>query len=457
MQDDGAVIVSPSSVFIGSGPLSSAELKLVSLEGFPRSPSMPKDVLAVARSGLFAFRRISHFAGTQTKMEFGHVITEKEKKGQPKRVIVGSEKFVVGFLNGFWERMKKKKERSRRRRLKGDPFGTCDWLLVLIGAMGIGFGAKLKWGENKGEGEDRTSGGPRGKLSRNFKHLNLDFQPIKDESNGGNQKLKVDAWFGSRKTTAAIRTALSHVDNLITGITKGYRYKMRFVYAHFPINASITNTNTNKSIEIRNFLGEKKVREMGMLEGVTIVRSEKVKDELILDGNDIELVSRSAALMNQYRYYSIAMKTYTSYVVMVLVQFAYGGSNILMKIALEKGLNQLVFVVYWHVIAMFCLHSFSVFARIFVLASLGTTIHLNVYYAGLAYTSPTVASAMSNVIPSLTFLLAVLLGMEKVKISCVRGRAKVLDGTVGITFTAKLTESIIRETGSFNVTKITPF
>ncbi|KAK9274721.1 hypothetical protein L1049_021972 [Liquidambar formosana] len=139
--------------------------------------------------------------------------------------------------------------------------------------------------------------GPRGKLSRNFKHLNLDFQLIKDESNGGNQKLKVDAWFGSRKTTAAIRTALSHVDNLITGVTKGYRYKMRFVYAHFPINASITNTN--KSIEIRNFLGEKKVRKVDMLEGVTILRSEKVKDELILDGNDIELVSRSAALINQ--------------------------------------------------------------------------------------------------------------------------------------------------------------
>ncbi|KAK4777332.1 hypothetical protein SAY87_017519 [Trapa incisa] len=138
--------------------------------------------------------------------------------------------------------------------------------------------------------------GPRGKLTRDFKHLNLDFQLIKDEATG-NRKLKIDAWFGSRKTSAAIRTALSHVENLITGVTKGYRYKMRFVYAHFPINASITNDS--KSIEIRNFLGEKKVRKVDMLEGVRVVRSEKVKDELVVDGNDIELVSRSCALINQ--------------------------------------------------------------------------------------------------------------------------------------------------------------
>ncbi|XP_058072837.1 large ribosomal subunit protein uL6-like [Magnolia sinica] len=120
--------------------------------------------------------------------------------------------------------------------------------------------------------------GPHGKLMRNFKHLNLDFQLIE-----GGKKMKVEAWFGSRKTMAVIRTAINHVQNLITGITKGYHYKMRFVYSHFPINASITNGN--KSIEIRNFLGEKKVQ--------------KVEHELVLDGNDVELVSHSAALINQ--------------------------------------------------------------------------------------------------------------------------------------------------------------
>ena len=42
-----------------------------------------------------------------------------------------------------------------------------------------------------------------------------------------------------------------------------------------------------------------------MLEGVSITRSEKVKDEIVLDGNDIELVSRSAALINQVTYFSV--------------------------------------------------------------------------------------------------------------------------------------------------------
>ncbi|KAL4586577.1 hypothetical protein LXL04_011214 [Taraxacum kok-saghyz] len=48
--------------------------------------------------------------------------------------------------------------------------------------------------------------GPRGTLTRNFKHLNLDFLLITDEETG-KRKLKVDAWFGSRKTTASILIA----------------------------------------------------------------------------------------------------------------------------------------------------------------------------------------------------------------------------------------------------------
>jgi ribosomal protein L6P/L9E len=108
---------------------------------------------------------------------------------------------------------------------------------------------------------------------------------------------QVDCHFGKKKRLAAIRTATSHVQNMITGVTKGFEYKMRLVYAHFPINANIEKKGA--VIELRNFLGEKRVRVVNMLPGVTIERSSAVKDELILTGNDIENVSRSAALIHQ--------------------------------------------------------------------------------------------------------------------------------------------------------------
>jgi len=68
---------------------------------------------------------------------------------------------------------------------------------------------------------------------------------------------------------------------------------MRLVYAHFPINTAIVDKNT--ALEIRNFLGEKIVRSIKLFPGVTINRSELIKDQLELVGNDLEAVSQSAA------------------------------------------------------------------------------------------------------------------------------------------------------------------
>jgi len=73
---------------------------------------------------------------------------------------------------------------------------------------------------------------------------------------------------------------------------QGFVYKMRLVYAHFPINAIVGDNGS--SLQIRNFLGEKFVRDCPMLEGTTVAMSD-VKDEIILSGNDIEKVSQSAA------------------------------------------------------------------------------------------------------------------------------------------------------------------
>ena len=137
-----------------------------------------------------------------------------------------------------------------------------------------------------------TVAGPRSTLKRDFGHLPIEMKLTKDK-----RKILVDMWFSTRKQMAALRTLTSHITNMFTGVTKGFQYKMRFVYAHFPINAAITKNDTE--LEIRNFLGEKIVRRIPMLEGVTIARSTDVKDEVVLTGDDIEKVSLSASHIYQ--------------------------------------------------------------------------------------------------------------------------------------------------------------
>ncbi|KAJ1564631.1 60S ribosomal protein L9, partial [Nowakowskiella sp. JEL0078] len=141
-----------------------------------------------------------------------------------------------------------------------------------------------------------TVKGPRGTLKKEFKHVNIEILRVDPST------IRVRVWHGGRKHLACIRTVCSHIENMIKGVTKGFEYKMRFVYAHFPINVNIGDDN--KLVEIRNFLGEKVVRRVPMLDGVTVTQSKDQKDELVLIGNDIQNVSQSAASIQQ----SVAVK-----------------------------------------------------------------------------------------------------------------------------------------------------
>ncbi|XP_049575739.1 large ribosomal subunit protein uL6 [Syngnathus scovelli] len=143
------------------------------------------------------------------------------------------------------------------------------------------------------KGRKVTVTGPRGKLIREFNHINLELRMLGKKK----RKLRVEKWWGNRKELATVRTICSHVQNMIKGVTLGFRYKMRSVYAHFPIN--VVMQENGSLVEIRNFLGEKYIRRVRMRTGVMCTVSAAQKDELVLEGNDIELVSNSAALIQQ--------------------------------------------------------------------------------------------------------------------------------------------------------------
>ncbi|KAF3960254.1 hypothetical protein CMV_015020 [Castanea mollissima] len=127
----------------------------------------------------------------------------------------------------------------------------------------------------------------------------------------------------------------------------------------------------------------------------------------------------------------------------ISVQFGYAGLSIIGKFALNKGMSQYVFTVYRYAIATaviapfaFVLDrkkrlklTFSVFAKIVMLALLGPVICQNLFYTGMKYTTATYARAIDNVLPAFAFSMAWILGLEKVNIRRWRCQAKVL-GTI---------------------------
>ncbi|CAK9037029.1 unnamed protein product [Durusdinium trenchii] len=134
--------------------------------------------------------------------------------------------------------------------------------------------------------------GKHGSLKRDFKHL-----PIELFLANGGKKVVARMYFAKSKQCSMLNTVCSHISNLFEGVTKKFEYKMRLVYAHFPINVNIVSGG--KTIEIRNFLGEKMVRTVHMLPGATVEKSANTKDEILVTSTDIDLAGRSAALIHQ--------------------------------------------------------------------------------------------------------------------------------------------------------------
>jgi large subunit ribosomal protein L6 len=123
--------------------------------------------------------------------------------------------------------------------------------------------------------------GPQGEVSRR-----LSDPRIRIEKKG--KDIIVSSQTMRLKEKALVGTFAAHIKNMTVGVTTGFEYKMKVVYAHFPIKVSAKGS----TFVIDNFLGEKSPRKAKIL-GTTKVTVKG--DQVVLNGPDVELVGQTAA------------------------------------------------------------------------------------------------------------------------------------------------------------------
>ena len=130
-----------------------------------------------------------------------------------------------------------------------------------------------------------TVKGSKGELSRKFNYPSIS---IKQE----NGNVVLEANFPKKKDKAMLGTIKSHISNMIIGLTDGFTYNMKIVYAHFPMTVKAAGDK----VTIENFLGERYPRT------AKIVGSAKVQvkgDEVIVTGINKEDVGQTMANLEQ--------------------------------------------------------------------------------------------------------------------------------------------------------------
>jgi large subunit ribosomal protein L6 len=135
------------------------------------------------------------------------------------------------------------------------------------------------------EGKKVTIKGPKGTISRDFSYIPIFI--------GADAKtLRVSAEWPRKKEAALVGTVYSHIQNMISGVQRGFTYKLKIVFSHFPISAKVQG----RSVLIENFTGERKARR------AKIIGDVKVKvgaEDINVQGITLEEVSQTAANIEQ--------------------------------------------------------------------------------------------------------------------------------------------------------------
>ncbi|KAK7302478.1 hypothetical protein RJT34_13368 [Clitoria ternatea] len=157
---------------------------------------------------------------------------------------------------------------------------------------------------------------------------------------------------------------------------------------------------------------------------------------------------------------------------MIVVQIAFAGTNILYKLAVNDGMNLRVAVAYRFLFATAFIAplaliferktrtkmTWTILFQSFLCGLFGGALAQNFYLEALALTSATFASAMANLIPGLTFIMAVFFRMEKLNWREGAGKAKIMGTLIGIGGAMVLTfvKGVEIDIGSFHVNLLHP-
>lgn|SRR3989344_50103 len=123
--------------------------------------------------------------------------------------------------------------------------------------------------------------GPEGENSRKFNTNKLIFEK-KDE------KIIIGSKKATKREKKMMNTIAKHIKNMISGIQKKFKYKLKACFSHFPISVVIKENE----LIIKNFLGEKKDRVYKIPNKVDISVD---KDIITVSSHDKELAGQSAA------------------------------------------------------------------------------------------------------------------------------------------------------------------
>ncbi|CAN6178841.1 unnamed protein product [Urochloa humidicola] len=131
------------------------------------------------------------------------------------------------------------------------------------------------------------------------------------------------------------------------------------------------------------------------------------------------------------------------YLYMVLLMVGFSGMYIVSVASLRRGMSHFVIVVYRNFVATVLMTPFAlifergvrpkmtlkIFLKVMGLVLLEPVLDQNMYYLGAKLTSAGFASALVNILPAVTFIMALLLRMEKLRLRSLHSQAKIF-GTV---------------------------